>query len=329
MKIAMLGFGSVGKGVYQACLDHQMFYASQYGVELEVEKVLVRRPHPMLGERGVTTFEAIVDDPEIECVIEVMGGIQPAYSYISRALKAGKHVVSANKDLVAEKGPELFEIARNHRVKFCFEASVGGGIPVLYPLKSSLQANRIESLSGILNGTSNYILSRMQDDRLAFDEALAQAQDLGYAERDPSADISGLDAARKLVILASLAWNKQFSLHHVRCQGIETVRLDDLAEAKQQGETIKLVAEAMQASDGYRLSVGPKRISSDHPLFMVSGVNNAVVVKGDLTGDVMFFGAGAGGQPTASSVLSDVLNLALNQAVQLTFSNEVPSVIGL
>jgi homoserine dehydrogenase len=257
-------------------------------------------------------FDEILHDPEIFIVVEVIGGVQPAKKYITDAIKMGKHVVTANKELIAKHGPELFALAKNHHVNLFFEASVAGGIPIIRNIEKSLAANRIYEIFGIINGTTNYILSKMEQEGWSFEDALKKAQALGYAEADPTADVEGHDAAYKLAILAMLAFNAPIDLKQIKLQGITQITKSDFDFAKEFGFTIKLFGVAKEHAEGIELGVYPCLVPLRHPLANVSGANNAVYVKGDAVGETMFYGPGAGALPTGSSIVGDILQLIPN-----------------
>lgn len=315
VKLGILGLGTVGTGTVQLLQDR----AGRHPLlqEMEIYRVGVRslnRPRAVELAAGVLTtdLEAIVSDPEVDIVVEVMGGLEPARSLILKAISNGKHVVTANKAAIARFGAEIFTAANQAGVYVMLEAAVGGGIPVIQPLKQSLSVNRIHAVTGIVNGTTNYILTRMQTEGSNFSDVLADAQKLGYAEADPTADVDGLDAGDKIAILASLAFGGRIHLEDVYCEGIRQVSKTDIAYAEKLGFVIKLLAVAKrQTSDNSQLSVRvhPTLVPRSHPLASINGVYNAILVEGEPIGQVMFFGPGAGAGPTASAVSSDILNL--------------------
>ena len=313
IKIGLLGLGTVGSGVYKLIEKQKEEFCKKAGADVEIVKILV---HNMEKKReGVDpslltdNWRDIIDNDEIQLVIEVMGGIEPARTMILDALNAGKNVVSANKDLIAEHGKELLDAAEEHGVDFLFEAAVAGGIPIIRPLKQCLAANEIDEVIGIMNGTTNYILTKMFEDNMDFDEALAKATELGYAEADPTADIEGLDAGRKAAILASIAFHSRVVFKDVYTEGITKISSRDIAYAKEFGNVIKLLGVAHNTESGIEVGVYPMMISQNHPLASVRDSFNAVFVHGDAVGDVMFYGRGAGELPTASAVVGDVIDV--------------------
>jgi homoserine dehydrogenase len=315
INVALLGLGTVGSGVYKVMKNQLPEMPHKLNAELIITKILVR--HPERYKDSVedpslltTDFNEILEDPEIRVVVEVIGGIEPACTYITQALKAGKNVVTANKDLMAIKGGELLELAEENGAELRFEASVAGGIPIISPLKDSLAANEITEIIGIVNGTTNYILSKMTDEGVDYKPALAEATDLGYAEADPTADVEGYDAGRKLAIMASIAFHSRVTFDDVYTEGITGITSKDIAYAKTLGWVIKLLAVARNTGDGIEARVHPMLIPQEHPLSTVAGSYNAVFVHGDAVGDVMFYGRGAGEMPTASAVMGDVFSVA-------------------
>ncbi len=318
IKVAILGLGTVGTGVYKIIENQRSEFPYKIGSELEVSKILVKNAKK--NREGVDMslitdkWEDIINDSSIDIVIEVMGGIEPAKTYISEALSHGKHVVTANKDLMAEYGHELLEMAAEHKSDLLFEASVAGGIPIIRPLKQCLAANNITEIMGIINGTTNFILTKMTDDGMEFDEALKLATDLGYAEADPTADIEGLDAGRKIAILASIAFNSRVTFSEVYTEGISKITAKDIKYASELGCIIKLIATAKNTSSGIEVRVTPMFIPKSHPLASVSDSFNAVFVHGDAIDDAMFYGRGAGELPTASAIMGDVVDVCRNIA---------------
>ncbi len=317
-KIGLLGLGTVGTGTVQILQDKALRHPLLQ--ELEIHRVGVRsldKPRSvMLPETMLTTnLDDIVSDPAVDIVVELIGGLEPARSLILKAINHGKHVVTANKAVISRYGPEIFDAANEKGVYVMLEAAVGGGIPVIQPLKQSLGANRITSVFGIVNGTTNYILTRMRFEGADFDAVLADAQRLGYAEADPTADVDGLDAADKIAILASLAFGGRIKLEDVFCEGIKKVGAADIAYAEKLGFVIKLLGVAQRVvsnGDTDRLSVRvhPTLVPLAHPLASINGVYNAILIEGEPLGQVMFFGPGAGSGPTASAVVADILNVA-------------------
>ncbi|MEW6524160.1 MAG: homoserine dehydrogenase [Bacillota bacterium] len=315
--LGLLGMGTVGTGVLRLLEQNGSLMAERQGVSLWIKRALVRdpaRPRPGIPA-GILTSDPrlVLDDPEIRVIVEVMGGTSPAREHVTAALRAGKAVVTANKELVADYGRELYRAADQGGSGLFFEASVGGGIPILGPLKQSLAANRVGRLAGILNGTSNYILTRMSEAGLGFAEALQEAQAEGYAEADPSADVEGHDTARKLAILASIAFGTRVTSRDIRVDGITGVGHADIVYGQELGWEVKLLGRAEVHPGGLWLRVGPTFVPREHPLAGVRGVYNAIMVHADAAGTLMFYGRGAGAGPTASAVVGDVLE-ALRQA---------------
>jgi len=315
--VGLLGMGTVGRGVYRILSNNKAGIEQKVGVPIVVKKILVRNT---AKDRGVelpeglltTNIEDILNNPHIDIVVEVLGGIKPALEYSLLALKKGKSLVTANKDMIAVHGRELFEAADASKCDLFFEGSVAGGIPIIRPLKECLAANRIRQLIGIINGTTNYMLTRMSKEGLGFQQALNEAQSLGYAEADPSADVEGYDAARKLAILASIAFNTRVLLDQVYVEGITRVTAEDIAYAANLNYVVKLLGIARESGDGIEVRVHPALLPKNHPLASVNDVYNAIFVSGDAVGDVMFYGRGAGELPTASAVAADVMNAARN-----------------
>lgn len=317
IQMGMLGCGTVGTGVVRLLEMNRQRHMNYAGAEPVMKKILVADPQKKrdpVVDSGLLTGdpEAVLGDPEIEIVVEVMGGTGLAREYILRALNSGKNVVTANKDLMAQDGEELFEAAARNGVDLYFEASVAGGIPIIGPLKHSLAANRITRVMGIINGTTNFILTKMYDEGSEFSEVLKLAQELGYAETDPTADVEGWDAARKIAILASIAFNTRVNFRDVYMEGITKITPMDIEYARKLNCTIKLVGVARDSGDSVEARVHPVLLPLSHPLAKVDGVYNAVYVEGDAVGDVMFQGAGAGEMPTASAVTGDILAVARN-----------------
>lgn len=316
INIALLGFGTVGSGVAETISKNQKIIAESNGFSFNIIHVLVRHPEnyrdlDLLKDVHVTnSFEEIISDDSIDIMVEVMGGIHPAKEYIFEALKHHINVVSANKDLVALFGPEIMHTAMENHVNFSCEASVGGGIPILRPLHDSLAANQIESILGILNGTTNFILSNMADAGISYNDALRVAQKKGYAEADPTNDVAGYDSARKLAILSSIGFHANVTFDDVLVEGIEKITQNDIQYASELGYTIKLLSVALRQENGIALNVYPAFIPRNHPLAAVKGAYNAIYVKGNIVDDVMFYGKGAGSLPTASAVMGDVISNA-------------------
>lgn len=317
INLAILGCGTVGSGVVKLLDKNQVAIAKKIGSEIRIVKVLEKDVDKCykigLREDQVTSsFEDIINDDSIDIVVELIGGIEPAFSFIIAAMKKGKHIVSANKDLIAVKGKELFAIAEENHVDFYFEASVAGGIPIIYPLKQSLAGNQIQEVIGILNGTTNYILSKMSKEGRDYQEVLQEAKELGYAESDPSADVDGLDAARKIAILASIAFNSRVTLDDVYVEGITSISLRDIQYARELGYVVKLLAITKETEGKIQARVHPAFIPLNHPLAFVNDVYNAVFVHGDAVGDLMHYGRGAGEMPTASAVTGDIVEIGRN-----------------
>lgn len=309
VKIAVLGYGTVGSGVVEVLTTNRESIARKAGEEIDIKYVLDLRDFPgdPIQEKIVHDYQVILDDEEVRVVVEVMGGIEPAFTFVKQALMAGKNVATSNKELVARHGAELIAIARENSVNFMFEASVGGGIPIIRPLLQSLTADEIVEISGILNGTTNYMLTKMSEQGLAYDIVLKNAQDKGYAERNPAADVEGYDACRKIAILASLAYAHQVDFEDIYTEGISKITDTDFVYAKKLGLSIKLLAACKRQEDKVLAMVSPMMIGPEHPLFNVNNVFNAIFVKGNMLGDAMFYGRGAGKLPTASAVVADVV----------------------
>ena len=317
VQIALLGLGTVGTGVYKVLKAQKEEISHKVGTEIQLKKILVRntkKAAEKLDDPSVLTTEwkSILEDPEISVVVEVMGGIEPARSYILDALHAGKSVVTANKDLLASHGKELMDAAAEAKADLLFEASVAGGIPIIRPLKECLAGNQISEVMGIVNGTTNFILTKMAEEGMEFQEALALATELGYAEADPTADIEGLDAARKMAILASIAFHSRVTFADVYTEGINKITATDIRYAKEMGCDIKLLGMAKNTPEGIETRVQPMLIPSTHPLASVRDSFNAVFVHGDAVDDTMFYGRGAGELPTASAVVGDILDAVRN-----------------
>jgi len=310
VNIAVLGYGTVGSGVVEILKTNKDIVTVKAGQEVKVKYVLDLREFPgdPIEEVLVHDYEVILNDPEVEIVVEVLGGVEPAYKYVKSALEAGKSVCTSNKELVAKHGAELLRIAKEHSRNFLFEASVGGGIPIIRPLNQHLTADKICEITGILNGTTNYILTKMDKEGLDFDTVLKQAQSLGYAERNPAADVEGFDACRKIAILASLAYGKSVDFEDVYTEGITNISDVDFKYAEAMGRSIKLLGKCKSEADGIVVSVTPRMLDPEHPLYNVSGVTNGVLVRGNMVGDLEFIGSGAGKLPTASAVVSDVVD---------------------
>ena len=318
IKVAVLGYGNIGSGVVQVLLKNKETIAKKAGDEIVPACVLDLRDFPgdVMEDKVVKDINLITQNPEISIVVETMGGTKPAYAFVKACLEAGKHVATSNKELVAAHGPELLEIAKAHHVSFLFEASVGGGIPIIRPLVSSITSDAVTEITGILNGTTNYMLTKMSEDGLDYDAVLEDAQERGYAERNPAADVEGHDARRKIAILSSLAFGKYVDYEDVYTEGITKITSADFAYAKVLGSRIKLFGTSKKKDDGsISTMVCPVMITNEHPLFAVNDVMNAILVRGESMGDLMFYGAGAGKLPTASAVVADVVNAARNPKI--------------
>ncbi len=315
-KIALLGMGTVGGGVYEIIERQKEEMPFKIGAALEVVKVLVRNKAKYAdripAEKLTDVWEDVIGDDSIDIVVEVMGGIEPARTYIKAALEKGKHVVTANKDLMAMHGHELLELAGEHHCDLLFEAAVAGGIPIIRPLKQCLAGNNITEIMGIINGTTNFILTKMKEDGMDFGEALQLATDLGYAESDPTADIEGYDAGRKLAIMASIAFHTSVTFDDVFTEGITKITAKDMRYAKEMGCSIKLLGIAKNTETGIEVKVHPTMIPENHPLAAVNDSFNAVFVHGDAVDDAMFYGRGAGALPTGSAVVGDIMDVARN-----------------
>ncbi|WP_371297752.1 homoserine dehydrogenase [Ruminococcus sp.] len=316
IKVALLGVGTVGTGVYKLIQRRADVMVRTIGAQMEVSKILV---HNLNKQReGIDAslltdnWQEIVNDPEIQIVVEVMGGIEPARTMIIEALHAGKHVVTANKDLLAAHGKELLDAAEEKHCDLLFEAAVAGGIPIIRPLKQCLAGNEIDEVIGIVNGTTNYILTKMFEENMSFEEALAKATELGYAEADPTADVEGLDAGRKVAIMASIAFHSRVVFDDVHTEGITKITSDDIAYAKEFDSVIKLLGVAHNTEGGIEVGVYPMLLNKEHPLASVRDSFNAVFVHGDAVDDAMFYGRGAGELPTASAVMGDIIDVARN-----------------
>ena len=313
ISVAIMGHGTVGSGVAEILTTHKQKLFKAVGEELYVKHILDLREFPdsPLADRFTKNFEDIVNDIEVRVVVEVMGGTNPAYDFVKRCLQAGKSVVTSNKELVAKHGAELLAVAKENNANFLFEASVGGGIPIIRPLSQCLVANEVDEIAGILNGTTNFIFGKMINDNMDFSDALKLAQDLGYVERNPEADIEGHDACRKICILASLAFGKHIYPDNVYTKGISEITLDDVKYADSLNYVIKLIGDVKKTEDGkLDILVAPMLLSKDCILSDINDVFNGILVKGDCTGDVMFYGKGAGKLPTASAVVADVVDCA-------------------
>ena len=312
VQVAVLGYGTVGSGVVEVIEKNKEKINLRSEAELNVKYILDLRDFPgdPYEDKVVHDINLILEDEEVKIVCETMGGIEPAFTFSKRALELGKSVCTSNKELVAAHGPELLEIAKANKCNYLFEASVGGGIPIIRPMNYSLTAEKIESITGILNGTTNYILTKMEREGADFSEVLKEAQEKGYAERNPEADVEGHDACRKIAILSSLMTGKYVKYQDIYTEGITKISAEDFRYAKELQTSIKLLGMSKDTKDGYEAMVSPFMISDDHPLHAVNGVFNAIFVHGNMLGDSMFYGRGAGKLPTASAVVSDVVDCA-------------------
>ena len=312
MKIAVMGYGTIGSGVVEVLRINQEKITKRAGEPVEVKYILDLRDFPgdSMEDKIVHDYQTIVNDPEVGVVVETMGGVEPAYTFVKAMLEAGKQVATSNKNLVAAKGAELIRVAREHGVNFQFEASVGGGIPIIRPLNKCLTADEVEEITGILNGTTNYMLTKMADEGAEFDEVLKDAQAKGYAEKDPTADIEGYDACRKIAILTSLVSGQQVDFEDIPTEGISHISATDIKYAKAMGRNIKLLATSKAQDGSYVARVAPYLLTANHPLYNVNDVFNAIFVHGNMLGDAMFYGSGAGKLPTASAVVGDMVETA-------------------
>ncbi len=312
--IGIIGIGTVGSGCLEILQNHHDDFQKHYDVDIAIKRICSRstKNAQLFGLESIFTsdYHEVINDPDIDIVVELVGGTEIAHSIVAGALKAGKHVVTANKALMATKGEEIFELAQQNNVEIMYEASVGGAIPIIGPLQHSLVSNEIQTIMGIVNGTTNYMLTRIAKDGMTYDEALKEAQEKGFAEADPSADVDGFDAAAKISILASIAFNARVNLSDVHTEGIRNISPVDLKNAHDMGYAVKLLALAHLNKDGIDVRVHPTMIPLSHQMAHVNGVDNAVYVTGDACGEAMFFGAGAGSLPAASAVMTDVIDMA-------------------
>ncbi|MBQ7536482.1 MAG: homoserine dehydrogenase [Stomatobaculum sp.] len=321
IKVAIMGCGTIGSGVYEVIEKNQEILQKEIGDEIRVARILDLRQFPGTPYEKLVTgdFSAIENDPEISIVVETMGGTKPAYQFVKACLLKGKHVVTSNKALVAAHGTELLQIAREKSINFFFEAAVGGGIPVIRTLGTGYAGQEITEITGILNGTTNYILTEMDRKGAGFGDALAEAQRLGYAERNPEADIEGYDTCRKISILTSLMTDKAVDFEKVYTEGITKIDTLDLAYAKKLNAAVKLVGSAVRENGKIVISVCPKLIPEDNPLYSVSGVFNGILIRGNMLGVTMLYGSGAGKLPTASAVVADIIEAAKNPEKNVPF----------
>lgn len=334
VKVGLVGTGTVGGGCLEILRNHKEEFKRHFGIDIELTRVCSRQPEVAesygLSDIFTTDFHEVIEDPEVDLVIELIGGTTFAKEVVIGALQNGKSVVTANKALMATCGEEVMNLAEEKGVEIAFEASVGGAIPIIVPLKHSLIANRIDSIMGIVNGTTNYMITRMDEDGMSYEDALKEAQEKGFAEADPTADVDGLDAAAKIAILASIAFNSRVTMDQVFTEGIRRISPVDLAMAHEMGYTVKLLAHAYRTDAGVDVRVHPTMIPESHQLAMVNGVFNAIYTVGDAAGENMFFGEGAGAGPAASAVMGDVLEVArhlqmgIKPIVGCTCTDELP-----
>ncbi len=326
IQAAVMGYGTIGSGVVEVLHTNQESIAKRAGEGIEIKYVLDVRAFPgdVVEDKVVHDYQTIANDPEVKIVVETMGGVEPAYTFVKAMLEAGKHVTTSNKALVAEKGAELIAIEKEKNINFLFEASVGGGIPIIRSLNSCLTADEIEEITGILNGTTNYMMTKMADEGSEFEDVLKDAQNKGYAEKDPTADVEGYDACRKIAILTSLVCGQQVNFNEIHTEGITKVSAADMKYAKQMGRVIKLLASSKRTDSGYAAMVAPYLLSPKHPLYHVNDVFNAVFVHGNVLGDAMFYGSGAGKLPTASAVVADMVDIAkhINRNIWVEWSSK-------
>jgi len=334
VKVGLVGTGTVGGGCLDILRNHKEEFKRHFGIDIELTRVCSRQPEVAesygLSDIFTTDFHEVIEDPEVDLVIELIGGTTFAKEVVIGALQNGKSVVTANKALMASCGEEVMSLAEEKGVEIAFEASVGGAIPIIVPLKHSLIANRIDSIMGIVNGTTNYMLTRMDEDGMSYEDALKEAQERGFAEADPTADVDGLDAAAKIAILASIAFNSRVTMNQVFTEGIRRISPVDLAMAHEMGYAVKLLAHAYRSNGGIDVRVHPTMIPESHQLATVNGVFNAIYTVGDAAGENMFFGEGAGAGPAASAVMGDVLEVArhlqmgIKPIVGCTCTDELP-----
>ena len=319
IQIAILGFGVVGSGTAEVLTENKKIIEERLGCEYAIKYILDLRDFPdsPFADLVVHDFNVILNDPEVTVVAEMMGGSHPAYDFSKVCLEAGKHVITSNKEVVSNFGVELCSIAAEHGVRYLFEASVGGGIPVIRPMLNDLASNKITKICGILNGTTNYILTKMRDEGESFADALSEAQKLGYAEANPSADVDGIDAARKIVILAALASGKLISPKTIHTEGITSISLLDTKIAEALGCSIKLIGQAHIAKDGLTALVSPCMVSKANPLSRIDDVFNGILIDANMVGEVMFYGPGAGKLPTASAVVADIIDVIAHRDAEL------------
>lgn len=327
IKVGVIGFGTVGTGTIKILINQRELIKKRTGIDLVLKKVAdidIERPREITLPKEILTPDAweIIKDPEIDIVVELIGGKRPAKDFIIEAIKNGKHVVTANKALLAEDGNDIFLEAKKRGVQVGFEASVGGGIPIIKVMKESLVANKMLAIYGIINGTTNFILTKMTNEGMDFQDALRQAQDLGYAEADPTLDIEGIDSAHKITILASLAYGIPLSFNNVYCEGITKITAQDIAFAREFGYKIKLLAITKVLNGEIELRVHPTMIPEDYLIAKVDGVFNAIYVEGDSVGSTLYYGRGAGSMPTGSAVVADIVDIAKGCSMPLDFSEK-------
>ena len=326
INIAILGYGTIGSGVAEIIDRNNDILKKRIGDDIAVKKILDLRDFPGdVNESKIThDYDEILNDDEINIVVECMGGVEPAYTFVKKALLKNKSVTTSNKALVAVHGSELINIARDLNINFTFEASVGGGIPIIRSILKCLTSENILEITGILNGTTNFMMTKMSEEGSDYDDVLKEAQSLGYAEADPTADVEGHDSCRKIAILTSLVCGKQVDFEKIHTEGISKITATDIKYAKVMGRSIKLLATSRKEGDSYYALVAPMLLTSDHPLYNVNGVFNAVFVKGDMLGDSMFYGSGAGKLPTASAVVADIVDMSkhLHVNIYVDWENE-------
>lgn len=332
VNVALLGFGTVGSGVAEVLTENRTLIQNKTGIDFEIKYILDLREFPdhPLGDRVVHDINIILNDPEISIVVEMMGGVHPAYDFSIAAIKSGKNVVTSNKAVVAEYGPELLSEAKKRGLRYLFEASVGGGIPIIRPLSELCIEDEVTEIIGILNGTTNYILTAMKNDGVSFEEALATAQWMGYAEADPSADVDGFDTCRKICILSAVAFGNLIPFESVKTVGIRSITIDDINKAEDNGCAIKLIARAVKINKDVYMTVAPYAVRRGNPLHSISDVFNGILVRSKIAGDLMFYGKGAGKLPTAGAVVSDIIDIGIRgerQPQQEVWTSDVSHLI--
>ncbi len=314
INVAVLGYGTIGSGVARIIEENNELLKHKISDDIDIKYILDLRdfPNDKNEHKVVHDIDIIINDPDVDIVVEAMGGVEPAHTFVKAALEAGKSVTTSNKALVAEKGAALLKLAREKNVNFFFGASVGGGIPIIRPLQSCITADVIERISGILNGTTNFMMSAMYENGADYDQVLKEAQQLGYAEADPTADVEGYDACRKIAILTSIVAERQIDFNDIHTEGISKISAEDIKYAKAMNRRIKLIADSIKVGDTFSIIVSPVLIEEKDPLYGVNDVFNAITVRGNMLGDAMFYGSGAGSLPTASAVVADVVQLSKN-----------------